>query len=305
MSGRNLARPSGCAATDLSATAAAPRPAPSAALSQPPWPRWSRRSCAPDAESAPGPGVAAGPLGGMAHATADQAHLGGADGRHRPAPQLAGRPAGLAARARPAGVVQHGSTPATRAAPLAGLAGNRAAVYLLTTPLPRSVDSSEPAGEPVPEAGEPTPEAAVEITEALPVEERWTPPKSRRGSVEPLHARAGEDEGSLQQRVLAARRLSAVQVAALVRVFLAAGWSVSDLVYALDHAPDGAAHWHTAPVHSPAGWLAARLGWWTDAAGAVRPSHTAQLTAAAAAHRRRLAGRAWPRIRPPPRRRPD
>jgi hypothetical protein len=90
--------------------------------------------------------------------------------------------------------------------------------------------------------------------------------------------------------VWAARRLSAVHVAALVRVFLAAGWSVSDLVYATDHAPDGAAHWHTAPVHSPAGWLAARLGWWTDAAGAVRPSHTAQLAAAAAAHRRRLAG---------------
>jgi hypothetical protein len=90
--------------------------------------------------------------------------------------------------------------------------------------------------------------------------------------------------------VWAGRRLSAVQVAALVRVFLLAGWSVSDLAYALDHAPDGAAHWHTAPVHSPAGWLAARLGWWTDAAGAVRPSHTAQLAAAAAAHRRRLAG---------------
>src|SRR5659263_675865 len=69
----------------------------------------------------------------------------------------------------------------------------------------------------------------------------------------------------------------------LVRVFLAAGWSVSDLVYALDHAPDGAAHWHTTPVHSPAGWLAARLGWWTDAAGAVRPSPTAQRAAAEAA----------------------
>ena len=83
-------------------------------------------------------------------------------------------------------VVEHGSTPATRAGPLAGLAGNRAAVYLLTTPLPRSVDIGEPVGEPVPEAGEPVPAAAVEITEALPVEERWTPPKSRRDSVEPL-----------------------------------------------------------------------------------------------------------------------
>src|SRR5674536_258528 len=92
----------------------------------------------------------------------------------------------------------------------------------------------------------------VEITEALPVEERWTPPKSRRDSVEPLHARAGAEEGSLrspgqkqaptrkgraparagtaragrceaaralQQRVWAARALSAVHVAALVRVF--------------------------------------------------------------------------------------
>jgi hypothetical protein len=220
-------------------------------------------------------------------------------------------------------VLEHGSTPATRAGPLAGLAGNRAAVYLLTTPLPRSVDISGPVGEPTPEAGEAVPAAAVEITEALPVEERWTPPKSRRDCVEPLHARASEEEGSLrspgqkqapkregraparagtaragrceaaralQQRVRAARALSAVHVAALVRVFLAAGWSVSDLVYATDHAPDGAAHWHTAPVHSPAGWLAARLGWWTDAAGAVRPSHTAQLAAAATAHRRRLAG---------------
>ena len=110
----------------------------------------------------------------------------------------------------------------------------------------------------------------------------------------PGTARAGRCEAAraLQQRVWAARRLSAVHVAALVRVFLVAGWSVSDLVYAqdLDHAPDGAAHWHTAPVHSTAGWLRARLGWWTDAAGAVRPSHTAQLAAAAAAHRRRLAG---------------
>ena len=34
------------------------------------------------------------------------------------------------------GTVEHGSTAATRAAPLAGLAGNRAAVYLLCTPAP-------------------------------------------------------------------------------------------------------------------------------------------------------------------------
>src|SRR5664280_2534631 len=116
-----------------------------------------------------------------------------------------------------------------------------------------------------------------------------TPTRARergRGLAALAGPKAGTNKGgAAHTRCCSARRLSAVQVAALVRVFLAAGWSVSDLVYALDHAPDGAAHWHTAPVHSPAGWLAARLGWWTDAAGAVRPSHTAQLAAAAGATR--------------------
>jgi len=113
--------------------------------------------------------------------------------------------------------------------------------------------------------------------------EKQAPKRGGRAPARAGTARDGRCEAAraLQQRVWAARRLSTVQVAALVRVFLAAGWSVSDLVYALDHAPDGAAHWHTAPVHSPAGWLASRLGWWTDAQGAVRPSHTAQLAAAA------------------------
>ena len=75
-------------------------------------------------------------------------------------------------------------------------------------------------------------------------------PRRRRGGPRP----AGTDDAP-EPKAVAAQPAEAVQVAALVRVFLVAGWSVSDLVYALDHAPDGAAHWHTAPVHSPAGWL--------------------------------------------------
>ena len=54
-------------------------------------------------------------------------------------------------------------------------------------------------------------------------------------------ARSGrlEAAGALQRVCAAARRCSAAQVAALIRVFLAAGWTTGDLVYALDHGPDG------------------------------------------------------------------
>src|SRR5664280_2539365 len=110
------------------------------------------------------------------------------------------------------------------------------------------------------------------ITDAPPVEENWTPPSSRRELDQPLRARAGakiglldspgakpaptgasrrpvrpgtarshrlEAAGALQRVCPAARRCSAAQVAALIRVFLAAGWTTGDLVYALDHGPDG------------------------------------------------------------------
>jgi hypothetical protein len=64
---------------------------------------------------------------------------------------------------------------------------------------------------------------------------------------------------------------------------------VEDLAYALDHAPDGAAHWHSALVRFPAGRLASRLARWTDAEGNLRPAHSAKLAAAAAEHRARQA----------------
>jgi hypothetical protein len=209
------------------------------------------------------------------------------------------------------GTVEHGSTPATRPLPLAGLAGNRAAVYLLCTPAP-------PA-EPAP-AG---PAAAPEmITDPLPVEEDWTPPSSCKELDQPLRARAGaeisslrspgakpaptgtsrrpvrpgtarsgrlEAAGALQRVCPAARRCSAAQVAALIRVFLVAGWTTGDLVYALDHGPDGVARWYTEPVRSPAGWLRTRLAPWLDGEGHPRPAHSAELAAVAAEHRRRLA----------------
>jgi hypothetical protein len=212
------------------------------------------------------------------------------------------------------GVVEHGSTPATRPLPLAGLAGNRASVYLLCTPAPPvELASAAPAAPPA---------APEMITDPLPVEENWTLPSSCRELDQPLRARAGAEIGSLcspgekpapagpsrrpvrpgaarsgrqeaageLQRVCpAARRCSAAQVAALIRVFLTAGWTTGDLVYALDHGPDGVQRWYTEPVRSPAGWLRARLTDWLDGEGRPRPAHSAELAAAAADHRRRLA----------------
>jgi hypothetical protein len=87
-------------------------------------------------------------------------------GTNRQRSWLAGRLGWLRERGL-LGTVEHGSTPATRPLPLAGLAGNRAAVYLLCTPAPPV--------EPAP-AGPADPRPAPEmITDVPPVEENWTP----------------------------------------------------------------------------------------------------------------------------------
>ena len=63
---------------------------------------------------------------------------------------------------------------------------------------------------------------------------------------------------------------------------MAAGWTIADLVYALDHTPDGAQRWYTSPIRHPGGWLRARLGDWRGADGSPRPAHSAQLAAVGA-----------------------
>ena len=90
--------------------------------------------------------------------------------------------------------VEHGSTPRTRPAALAGLGGNRAAVYLLTRPLPRLVqdDQDDQDGETAAATGgEPVPPAAGEATGPVPAEPTATPPESRRDSGQTPRAREG------------------------------------------------------------------------------------------------------------------
>lgn len=72
---------------------------------------------------------------------------------------------------------------------------------------------------------------------------------------------------ALQARIPALRKLSAKHIAALTRVFMLSGWTVSDLHHALDTRPDGQPHGHFVngawtPYTGADGIPAARLGHW-------------------------------------------
>jgi hypothetical protein len=73
----------------------------------------------------------------------------------------------------------------------------------------------------------------------------WTRPPLSRPTWPVLMEHTGRRRSWLAGRP--ARRCSAAQVAALIRVFLAAGWTTGDRVYALDHGRDGVARWYTEP----------------------------------------------------------
>jgi hypothetical protein len=62
------------------------------------------------------------------------------------------------------------------------------------------------------------------------------------------------------------RRLSNRQLRCLLRPFVTAGWTVGDVLWALDHTPDGTPHayaWASAShLRNPSGWLGWRLSHW-------------------------------------------
>jgi hypothetical protein len=79
---------------------------------------------------------------------------------------------------------------------------------------------------------------------------------------------------ALQGRLPVLRRISDRHVASVVREFVLAGWTTSELVAALDRRPDGTAWPHdgAAGVDNVGAWLGYRLGAWRDEAGTVRTS---------------------------------
>jgi hypothetical protein len=225
-------------------------------------------------------------------------------------------------------VIETGSTPAIRSAVLHDAAeGNRAAVYFLALPdepvvvddraelAAAPADLTWAAADPAVDRSETPTGSRREISPRardVPTgghkHDHEQPRKTRRGPDGPLEKRTGEagppsraadrrrrvDAATVLRRgSLPLRRLSAAYVASIAAPFLASGpgdpsWTVADLLWALDHTPDGRPWTYTSDVGNPAGWARHRLAAWRDDAGRIRPGRRAQLLLAAAADRARI-----------------
>jgi hypothetical protein len=100
------------------------------------------------------------------------------------------------------------------------------------------------------------------------------PPDERDAPNDAKDGRRLEPARALQGRLPVLRRISDRHVASLVREFVLAGWTTSELVAATDRRPDGRAWPHSGEkgVDNVGAWLGYRLGAWRDEAGTVRPS---------------------------------
>ena len=172
------------------------------------------------------------------------------------------------------GTVETGSTPLFRIGVLYGLAttseGNRAAEYVLCTP------------------GRPTDRRPIRQRPTRPVSvcpsRSGTPSGSRKGPrrippredrAEGLSARhwpATQRPGTRGEALAAAetlrrrnpmlRRLTARHLRSLAKLYFEAGWTPADVLYAMEHRPDGRQHPHTHSVRHVPGWLRYRLTAW-------------------------------------------
>ena len=114
----------------------------------------------------------------------------------------------------------------------------------------------------------------------------WWSPRRTRSTEEAVLGLARE----LQERLVVLRGCSDRYVMRVIKAFGEAGWSVGDLVVAVDRRPDGSVWPHSGDrgVREPARWLIHRLSAWLDDRGAPRLSWRQER---AAAHERAMAQR--------------
>ena len=114
----------------------------------------------------------------------------------------------------------------------------------------------------------------------------WWSPRRTRSTEEAVLGLARE----LQERLRVLQGCSDRYVMRVIRPFFGAGWSVGDLVEAVDRRPDGSAWPHSGDrgVREPARWLIHRLSAWLDGQGVPRLSWRQER---AVAHERAMAER--------------
>ena len=93
---------------------------------------------------------------------------------------------------------------------------------------------------------------------------------------------------ALQAASMDLRPLSTKHVQSKIRPWLRAGWTVADLLWAIDHTPDGRSRTWTGFAANPAPWLATRLAPWID--------HLAPSVVAAETQKRLRQGQATQRL---------
>ena len=135
----------------------------------------------------------------------------------------------------------------------------------------------------------------------------WVDPSRRRAWWSPRRTRSTEEvvlrlARELQERLRVLRGCSDRYVMRVIKPFAEAGWSVGDLVIAVDRRPDGSSWPHSGDrgVREPARWLIHRLSAWLDGGGVPvaswrqerRAAHERALAERRAAHERALAERA-------------
>jgi hypothetical protein len=180
-------------------------------------------------------------------------------------------------------VRETGSTPATRPA-WQDVQGNRAALYVLTRPKPVDGTGTPPATHVVsnPFTREDASDSQAAFGGGASEPRVW--PRLR-----PAATKADRLRAAMQLRadLPVLRGMSAKAIRAATGQQLRAGWTLADIVFAIDHDPGGRQHWRETTVKNPYGWLRHRLALWDG-----HPSRSALLNdqaaeAAAAAQRRR------------------
>ena len=91
----------------------------------------------------------------------------------------------------------------------------------------------------------------------------------------------------LQYHALVLRRITTAYVVSVAKAHFEAGWTIADVLHALDWAPNGQRYTHDAAtgIEHPGAWFAARLRAWTHADGS--PLRSPGQRAAAEAEQRR------------------